>query len=284
MSKVRSADSADPGLTQALLRLGSLRVADRRPAADLLGHGLADVAYLDPTFLSEVARSLPRPWIRAQQVQDDPRAARNGVAPHPRAASAVRGDDAEPGYVVLYNLEHLAEFRELATALTEEVAALVGRREGGIGRLNLGAIVAPARSVVPAHPDQHHNVLLQIRGAKTVWVEAEPVRRRHDARVRRYYDCPTAATPDLPPAVRFDLGSADGVYIPPDTFHWVQVGDEPSVGLSVGFDTGRTRAVVAARRLDQSLRRRGLPAGGSAYPGGLTTSAKAAVVRVRRGG
>ena len=55
---------------------------------------------------------------------------------------------------------------------------LVGDDEGGVDAVNLGAFVASPAAVTPAHPDRHHNLLLQISGRKEVWVEDDPDLRR----------------------------------------------------------------------------------------------------------
>ncbi|MFO1537657.1 MAG: JmjC domain-containing protein [Actinomycetota bacterium] len=246
-----------------------------------LGHRVPAAAPLHPETLARLCARVPPAWVGGTAVQSDPRAVRCLAARHPDPVAAVRGDAATPGYVSLANLELLAEFADLARAIEHEVRACVGADEGGVTRVNLGALVSPPGSVVPVHADQHHNLLLQVTGTKAVWVEAEPDRRRHDARVHAHYRTPTDPVA-LPPARSVVLEPGSGVYIPPDGFHWVVVGDEPSVGLSVGFSTVRTEAVVDARRVDRALDRWGLPVRGRAHPGGRTTAVKAALRRVGR--
>jgi hypothetical protein len=242
------------------------------------GHDLAAAPPFDVATLAGVCARAPDAWVLALAVQSDPRAARCDAARHADPVGAVRGDAAEPGYVTIANLELLAEYTALARAIEAEVRACVGTAEGGVTRVNLGAIVAPPGSVVPTHADQHHNLLLQISGTKTVWIDTEPDRRRRDARVHAHYADPTVPV-ELPPAVAVHLVPGTGVYVPPDRFHWVEVGDDRSVGVSVGVATARTRAVVDARRLDRSLGRWGLPVRGRAHPGGPGTAVKAGLVR-----
>lgn len=244
-----------------------------------VAHRIGSPPGLQPVFLALLAERAPEAWVRPLLVQSDPHEGRSAVGRHHDPAAAIRGTDAVPGYVGVYNLEHFAEFLGLARALESELRTFVGDAEGGLGRVNLAAFVSPPGSVVPAHPDMHHNVLCQIAGSKTVWIEDEPVRRRHDARVAAYYDCPAAPTAVLPDARRHVLMPGDGVYVPADGFHWVEVGDEPSVTLSIGFDTARTRDVVDARRLAGALRRRHVPVRVAAYPGRASTARSARVVR-----
>ena len=135
---------------------------------------------------------------------------------------------------------------------------LVGRREGGVVAVNLGTFLASQDAVTPAHPDRHHNLLLQVEGVKEVWVEDDPDRRAHHLRVVDYLRCPQDGAPVLPPAQRFVLGPGDGVYIAPYAYHWTTVLEGPAVGLSVGFSTPSTLRSSRVHDLDVKLRRRGL--------------------------
>jgi len=242
-------------------------------------HRLGSPTELTPAFLAGIAERSPESWLRPLQVQSDPHEGRSAVGTHPDAAAAIRGTAEVPGYVGIYNLERFPEYADLTRALEAEIRAFVGPVDGGLGRINLAAFVSPPGSVVPAHPDMHHNFLLQITGTKTVWVEDEPDRREHDTRVAAYHECPAAPTAVLPPARAYELSPGHGVYIPPDGFHWVEVGDVLSVTFSVGFDTPRTRDVADARRFDRALGKRRLPVRPVAYPGRATTSARARLVR-----
>ncbi|MFM8303665.1 MAG: JmjC domain-containing protein [Actinomycetota bacterium] len=233
--------------------------------------------------LVEVVDRAPTQWVCARPVQHDFREARNGLALLPDPVGVLRGEADHAAYVSVANAEHLAPFTDLARDLEQEVRALVGRREGGLLRINLGLFVAPPGSVVPAHPDEHHNLLLQIAGTKTVSVETSTDRHAHLVRVNAYYDHPTTPTATLPRAREWALGPGQGVYIAPDVFHWVRVsGDAWSVALSVGFATPRTTAVVDARHFDRALRRRGIPLRGVAFPGGRSTHARARLARLGR--
>lgn len=244
-----------------------------------VAHRIGNPARLQPLFLAVLAERAPSAWVRPLLLQTDPHEGRSAVGIHPDAPGAIRGTADVPGNVSIYNLEHFAEFLGLARTLESELRTFVGTTEGGLGRVNLAAIVSPPGAVVPAHPDMHHNVLCQIAGTKSVWVEDEPDRRRHDDRVNAYYECRSAPTPVLPGARRHDLAPGDGVFVPADGFHWVVVGEAPSVTLSIGFDTARTRDVVDARRLAGALRRRHVPVRAAAYPGRASTARRARVVR-----
>jgi hypothetical protein len=164
---------------------------------------------------------------------------------------------ASPYALRLYHLELAPGFRSLAARVAEPVRGLQG--EGGVQDVNLALFLAPPDAVTPAHPDRHHNLLLQVSGTKDVWIEdpaGDPVARHR--RGVSYFHHPGAGVPELPPARLVRLGPGDGVYIPPMSYHWTRVtGDEGSVALSVGFATARTVGEERLSQIDVSLRRLG---------------------------
>jgi mannose-6-phosphate isomerase-like protein (cupin superfamily) len=164
---------------------------------------------------------------------------------------------ASPYALRLYHLELAPGFRSLAARVAEPVRGLQG--EGGVQDVNLALFLAPPGAVTPAHPDRHHNLLLQVSGTKDVWIEdlsGDPVARHR--RGVSYFHHPGAGVPELPPARLVRLGPGDGVYIPPTSYHWTRVtGDEGSVALSVGFATTRTVGEERLSQIDVSLRRLG---------------------------
>ena len=113
-------------------------------------------------------------------------------------------------------------------------------------------------SVVPAHVDRHHNVLLQVAGTKELTVGWFDDPAEHaEALEARFTDRPNPER--LPPVTRtFRLGPGDGVYLPAYTFHWVEAGDTVSVALSCGFSTAATERAELVRRCNAKLRRFGL--------------------------
>jgi hypothetical protein len=155
----------------------------------------------------------------------------------------------------VYNLERTAEYADLTAEVEPLVRDFVGNREGGLAALNLGIFVASPKSVTPAHPDRHHNLLLQLHGHKEIWLEDDLVSRAHHVRVVDYLRCPPAGVSVLPPARKVVLGPGDGVYIPPYTFHWTESSDEPATALSIGFSTPATLRDGDALELDLRLRR-----------------------------
>jgi Cupin superfamily protein len=239
-------------------------------------HGLGDDPRFSGDVLGPLAATLPAGWIRAHEAQYDPHEPR-GMCVLPADADldiAIRELSTSASSIRLYNLERTAEFRELSARFEGVVRDLVGNDEGGMQAVNLGAFVASPAAVTPAHPDRHHNLLLQVSGRKEVWVEDDPDRRRRYLREVSYFAYPQRGAPELPPARCYVMEPGDGVYIPPYAYHWTTVlGDEPAGGLSVGFSTPVTIRSNDVHDWDVRVRRLGLRPR-PAKPGSVREAAK----------
>ena len=125
----------------------------------------------------------------------------------------------------------------------------MGRREGFI------FLSAPG-SVTPAHVDPEHNLLLQVRGRKTlsvgsfasIAVEQRELERFSTGGHRNLLQMPRS------PAT-FALGPGDGVYVPVHAPHWVKVPDNIAVSLSITFRTPACADRVLLHQLNARLRR-----------------------------
>ena len=225
-----------------------------------LSHGVDSEALGGPSGIAALAGTLPGRWLVARQPavrfeQGDVMVADRSAA----ELAALAGDISRGGVTLrLYHLELAPDFRGITDRVSAPVEAMSSR--AGPVEVNLGLFLAPEGGVTPAHPDRHHNLLLQVSGDKDVWVEditaTDPVARHR--RCIDFFADPGAGVCALPPATLVHLGPGDGVYIPPMTMHWTRTtSGEGSAALSVGFSTPRT---VAARRLadiDLSLHRLG---------------------------
>jgi len=224
-------------------------------------HDLGDDPRFSADVLGPLAATLPAAWIRAHEVQYDPHEPR-GLCALPADAdleTAIRELSTSASSIRIYNLELTSEYRELAAQFEGVVRDLVGDDEGGMQAVNLGVFVASPAAVTPAHPDRHHNLLLQVSGRKEVWIEDDPDRRRRYLREVSYFACPQNGAPELPPARSYIMEPGDGVYIPPYAYHWTTVlGDEPAGGLSVGFSTPVTIRSNDVHDWDVRVRRLGV--------------------------
>jgi hypothetical protein len=160
-------------------------------------HRLADDRRFAGDELGELIARLPCAWVLAHEAQYSPHECR-GKDPLPAdvdLAQVTRELPTSRASIRAYNLEHTTTFRQLLDDAERAASALVGTREGGVAGVNLAAFVASAGAVTAAHPDRHHNLLLQVTGEKRVWVDDEADRRRHHTRTLVYLRAPSSARP-----------------------------------------------------------------------------------------
>jgi hypothetical protein len=240
-------------------------------------HGLAD----DPRFshekLAEVVHRLPSGWVLAHEAQHSPHECRgkDALAPDTDLAQVIRDLPTSGVSIRAYNLEHTTAFRALFAEVRPAVRDLVDGREGGLVEVNLAAFLASAGAVTAAHPDRHHNLLLQVSGTKEVWIDDEPDRRRHHTRTLDYLRFPHLGAPELPPARSHVLAPGEGVYIPPYGWHWTSVLGDSAAGFSIGFSTPNTVRNSRVLAVDMKLRRLGVRPRPFGDPGSLTGRVKA---------
>jgi hypothetical protein len=220
-------------------------------------HHFGDRADLSLERLADLAPRFPMSWTYAHVAQHSPLEGRGAepVVDCTRVSDYLRELPTSETSIRVYNLERTTEYAELTHDVEPLVRDFVGEREGGLHSINLGIFAASPHAVTPAHPDRYHNLLLQLRGRKEIWLEDDLVSREHHVRVLDYLRCPPAGVAALPRARSLVLEPGDGVYIPPYTFHWTQLLDEPGLALSIGFSTPATIEDNRAHELDLRLRR-----------------------------
>jgi hypothetical protein len=122
-------------------------------------------------------------------------------------------------------------------------------------------ITSPGR-ITPCHCDGEANLLLQIRGSKTVWIaDGDDRAIVSEEALERFW------SGDLQPvnltsvmtekAWRYELTPGIGVTNPVVFPHWVENGNEVSVSLSLNFKR-RADRVANAHKVNRQLRRLGL--------------------------
>jgi hypothetical protein len=130
------------------------------------------------------------------------------------------------------------------------------KREGFI-------FISSPGSVTPFHFDPEHNILLQIRGSKTMTIfPADDEGIVAGAEHERFHNGGHRNLPwqeDFASRGRpFDLTAGKAVYVPVKAPHWVQNGAEVSVSLSITWRSEWSYREEYARRLNHVLRRRGM--------------------------
>ncbi|GJL93644.1 MAG: hypothetical protein DHS20C05_00490 [Hyphococcus sp.] len=223
------------------------------PAA--LRHHLTGNPLLDMAALVELTKALPAKSVEYNvgdlPVEQDPdKTPMNGLS----AEETVRRIQDCDSWLVLKNIEDHPSYNALLDNVLDEVSALVAADHGPMYKREGFIFISSPGAVTPFHMDPEHNILLQIAGHKTFHlypanepslVSPEQHESFHSEGGHRNlvhdkaYDAFRQS---------ISLHPGDALHVPLKSPHWVQVGDEVSVSLSV---TWRSRFSDAEARLHQ---------------------------------
>lgn len=254
--------------------LARLRAAyPEQPLA--LSHDLRAHPLLELESLVELAAALPE-----DSVEYNPGALPVGIRPEdvpsPRLSivDTIRSIEENGSWMVLKRIEQHPAYAALLDSILGEIEPLVREKTGGmLGKEGFIFISSP-ESVTPFHFDPEHNILLQIRGHKTMsvfpvtdeeLVSPEAHERFHLGLQHRNLswreDFAAKGT-----AITIHPG--DAIYVPVKSPHWVQNGAEVSISLSVTWRSVWSYEEADARAMNHWLRRFGVaPASPKRYPG-----------------
>lgn len=232
-----------------------------------VAHSLVEHPLLTPEAIAQLADAMPIEAVERHR-SDLPLVMPDG-APElgGRPSDSVRELETGRTWMVLWNIEQVAEYKALLDECLDQVQDYVGGRYGGMRDRKAYLFLSAPNAVTPAHFDPEHNLLLQIRGSKEMTVArfedpAEQQReldRYHAGGHRNLEKVPEHATPFL-------LTPGRGVYVYPFAPHWVRNGPEASVSLSITFRTPESRQAERVHRFNARVRRLGIhpvPAGRS---------------------
>ncbi len=170
---------------------------------------------------------------------------------------------AEAGrWIMLAKLEQLPEYEALLREIMAPLVPAIRRSTGEVLRLRGYAFVQSPGVVTPFHLDPEYNIMFHIAGAKdfAVYPMEEPWL---SAAVNEYYhrsgDNLLAWQGDYREMGSIHrLGPGDALYVPYKRPHWVEVGSEPAVSLSVTWCTKASYEQEAAWRLNAWFKGKGL--------------------------
>jgi hypothetical protein len=251
-------------------------------ASSAIGHALADHPLFSLEAIARLADRLPPDQLRRERGDlplDDRGYVDVGAGP---ASETVLGIESNGFRVTLREIQSDHEYGPLIASCQEEIASLLGSREGGVYRPSGYIFVTAPCGTTPMHFDGEHSFLLQIRGHKTVHtvprVQPDAIQRELD----RYYDGEPCSFDHMrQTAETFEIGVGEGVYFPSFLPHWVTTGPSASVSFSLPFYTHFSRRAEDVNRINKRLRKLGL----SPKPPGRSEPidhAKAAVLRSMR--
>jgi hypothetical protein len=227
-------------------------------------HGLRAHPLLTLDALAALGEALPATSVEynladidVSTLPDD--APTNGLG----IGDTIRTIAANKSWAVLKNVEQIPAYRDLIATLLGELDDTVAARTGSMLTLQGYVFVSSPGSMTPYHFDPEHNILLQLRGEKTmhVWPGGDP---RFAAQVEheRYHG---GGHRGLPwdeawesDAFVADLVPGRAVLVPVMAPHYVRNGPEPSISLSITWRSEWSYRESEAHAANRWLRARGL--------------------------
>lgn len=235
---------------------------------DLVGHPLFEL-----DALVDLGRRM-RPVDVEQNLADlpvgvDPSAiAHNGLS----VADTIRSIEANGSWMVLKFVEQDPIYRALLERVLGEIAPLVAPRTGRMLKLEGFIFVSSPGAVTPFHFDPEHNILLQLRGTKTMTVFPADDPEIADGALHEAFH--RGGHRNLPFKDAFaakgqalSIGPGEAIYVPVKAPHWVKNGPGPSISFSVTWRSEWSYREADARGLNHLLRKAGFrPAAPGRYP------------------
>jgi hypothetical protein len=247
-----------------------------------VSHRLAGHDLLTLESIADLADALPASKVEHNR-GDVPALLSEGDAPRLDATPGeiARGIETNGCWMVLKNIELDPDYAQVMNeSLDELVPHLDERRDRMLMREGFIFLSAPG-SVTPSHVDPEHNLLLQVRGTKTMNVGSFPDAETEQQELERFYSGGFRNIPVLPAETQtFPLEPGEGIYVPPNAPHWVENGPTVSVSLSITFRTPATLRSAQVHAVNARLRR--LRLSPAPPTGGVSDRAKASVWRLLR--
>ena len=239
-----------------------------------LHHGLPENAAFSQESLIDLTRELDPAAIEynaadlpvSQNPDDVPQ---NGLS----AEDTVRQIESCRSWLVLKNIERQPRYREILEECITEISSFPEMKRRDMFKPEGFIFISSPGAVTPFHMDPEHNILMQISGMKTMRlltrgknIVVSPVQHEkfHGADGHRNLPhCRSHDTLSTPHA----LAPGDALYVPVKAPHWVKVGEEPSVSLSITWRTRLSDREAHLHKANAFLRARGAaPAVAGAFP------------------
>jgi hypothetical protein len=178
----------------------------------------------------------------------------------------IRTIETNGSWVVLKNVERDAAYGALLDEALAELAPIVEWETGPMLHREAFIFLSSPGSVTPFHMDPEHNILLQIRGEKTMTVfpagdeELVPATQSeafHAGGHRNLVWQDHFRGKGLPVRLR----PGDAIHVPVKAPHFVENGPAVAISLSVTWRSERSVAESELHGLNAMMRRRGWPVG-----------------------
>jgi hypothetical protein len=243
----------------------SALVAAYPTTATRLDHCLTSHRLLDLEALVALATTLP-----AGAVEYNPGKLPIGIAPEDvpapelGVAETIRSIEHAGAWMVLKRIESHPDYAQLLDDILDEISAVVTPRTGAMLRREGFIFISSPGSVTPFHFDPEHNILLQVRGTKTMTVFPSNDEAMFDPQVHEAFHLGEHHR-NLPWQDEYaalgeaiTIGPGQAIHVPVKSPHWVQNHDAVSISLSVTWRSEWSFAEADARAMNRVLRRAGL--------------------------
>ena len=239
-----------------------------------LTHALTDHPLTTLDALATLAEALP-----GDSVEWNPGALPIGIDPAdvPRGtlsvSDTIRRIDTSASWVVLKRIEQVPAYAALLREALGELESIVTPRTGAMHQLEAFVFISSPESVTPFHFDPEHNILLQLRGTKTMTVFPGADERLLSAEAQEAFHLGQHHR-NLPWQDSFaaigeavELQPGEAIHVPVKTPHWVKNGPVPSISLSITWRSEWSYAEADARAFNRVVRRMGVrPQQPGAFP------------------
>ncbi|MFN4112932.1 MAG: transcriptional regulator [Sphingomonadaceae bacterium] len=252
----------------------------------LLRHRLGENALLTLDALAALAGSLPDSSIEYNRgnlpIGVDGKPAPSGLT----IEETIRHIATSDSWAVLKNIEQVPEYEALLLSLLGELRPAIEARTGAMLRPQGFVFISSPNAVTPYHFDPEHNILLQLVGSKvmTQFPAGDP-RFAPDTVHESYHSGgPRELRWEdelMQGASAFPLHPGEAVFVPVMAPHFVRVGPDSSISLSITWRSDWSFAEADARGFNRILRKAGFsPAAPGRWP--ATNKPKAYALRALR--
>ena len=178
-------------------------------------------------------------------------------------AETIRSIETNGSWMVLKFVEQLPEYRALLHETLAEIEPAVRAATGEMLKLEGFVFISSPNAVTPFHMDPEHNILLQLKGSKTMTVfpagDGELVTgEAHEAFHRGAHRNLEWREEFAGRGEAFELVPGKAVYVPVKAPHWVRNGPETSLSLSITWQSEWAYREQYAHRMNALLRRFGM--------------------------
>lgn len=241
--------------------------------AHVLPHSLLQHPLLELEALAQLGEALPEKSLEYNR-GDLPISIRPEDVPRTGLSigETIRAIDSACSWAVLKNIEQVPAYHELLLALLGALEDVASAATGAMLRPEGFIFISSPGSMTPYHFDPEHNILLQLRGTKTMTVFPAGDPRFAAPQAHEAYHC--GGPRNLPwddqfaaHGTDYRLQAGEAIFVPVMAPHYVRNGDKPSISLSITWRSEWSFAEIDAHALNARLRKFGLnPAPPKRYP------------------